>query len=232
MRSAKQNAINKIAGWADALRNSNSPKKTKRTVKTPNSTNKSKLTQRQLKFEKQTPSAPPLSNPSIFQEESSLSPIYFSRRHLSSESLNTEAPPPYLSDSPPDSPEEFFDTINPLDLSFSTFETDNNLLYNLVTEYKVRELKMDQLKSHVFKRIPTLTTDRSTLDQFIDCVEELIEGVGTVAKQNDLIKYVLKHKSSSETFQIRISRGFQKENLNHIIPKRNISCSSCLIKEY
>ena len=50
---------------------------------------------------------------------------------------------------------------------------------------------MDQLKSHVFKRIPTLTTDRSTLDQFIDCVEELIEGVDTVAKQNDLIKYMI-----------------------------------------
>lgn len=193
MRPAKFSAFKKISDWADTLKNSNSPNRSRR--------NKSvnKLPQKRLNFDKPQPSAPSLPESEFFGESSRLSPIPLNKsRHLSVESVRTESPPPY--NFSPESPQDYFDTVNSLDLSFSNFESDNNLLFDLVNQYKTRKEKMDQKKTNVFKRIPLLSTDRSTLDQFLDCVEELISDLESQKEINELIKFVIKHKSSGDAY--------------------------------
>lgn len=193
MRQAKTNALKKITDWADSLKNSNSSNKSRHNKSVNN------LSQKRLVFDKPQPSAPPLPDSEFFGESSRLSPIPFNKaKHLSVESVRTESPPPYFLS--PESPQDYFDTVNSLDLSFSNFESDNNLLFELVNQYKIRGEKMDQKKTNVFKRIPLLSTDRSTLDQFLDCVEELISDLETQKEQNDLIKFVIKHKSSGDAY--------------------------------
>jgi hypothetical protein len=141
---------------------------------------KKTLKRKKINFDKPAPSAPLNNTQSL-------------------EALNIEQPSTIVISS--DSDEPYLESLANLDLSYSEIKTDKNLLYDFIDLHKSKMAELEAIKNQAIKRIPTLTSDRSTFDQFIACCTEIISSIESDIHKNEILKYLIVHKSSSEAFQ-------------------------------
>lgn len=173
MRSSKQSALSKINEWAKILSEKNNA-------------SKKKIKPRKLNFPEEniSPSAPSISD--------------FTK---STDTLNLDFQPPYSRQTSESSEEEFQDTINNLDLSTTEKPTNSEFLIALIDNHKKIMTTFDSLQKDVFKRIPTLSTDRSTADQFLKCTQHIIDQIDSSSKKLEMIHFILDHKTSPSAYQ-------------------------------